>query len=166
MAEPTDDEVPTEWAHTAKLASGGDTAAARDILRETADAIELGAAIPEECAQYVANAFRKILDHAVDADKALGLKGATAGRPKGAKTFDDVKLGAAYWLTVRRGQKPEQANALIRTATGADRTTIQRAAQACSAFESLSLTYERLLIAIISEQPALAAIIPPIPTAD
>lgn len=168
MVDPTEDELPEEWEHTAKLARNGDTEAIHDILREIADGLERvasmrNAPIPWECAHYVAEAFREILDpnpeKQLDPMQALGLKERKAGRPKGAKTHDEVRLAAAYWLMLRRGLKPERANQLLQRATGADRTTIQRAARGCSAFEDGMLYDDRLLVSIISEQPSLATLI-------
>lgn len=172
MANPTEEDAPAEWQYTAKLAREGDTQAAREILHEIADVLEIAARdisiptslgdliLPWECAEYVAQSFRKILDRNEDAAKALGLKTARAGRPRGTKTHDEVRLAAAYWLMRRGGQTPERANELLRKATGADRRTIQNAAGgSCSAFEDRGLYDNRLLRAIALEQSSLAALI-------
>lgn len=176
-----EESLPTEWAHTAKLAREGDTEAARDLLKQFVLAVALAhpddwpRQLPMECAQYIAEAFRRIVDDNVGAAKALGLVKNKAGRPKGGGiTHDPVKLGSAYWLLLHRGYAPEQANEAIRRATGADRRTIQRARYTCSALEHAD---DPLLVAILSEKPAQelllaliaeqpAAKMGPIPTAD
>lgn len=165
MADQPDDAL-GEWtpAHTAKLAQEGNTEAARDILREFTEAVALTsehnwpAQIPWPFVQYIGEAFRKITQEEADPARALGIKVSRAGRPAGSKTHDEVQLAATYWLLRRRGQRPEQANELIRSAVGADRTTVQKAADSCSALEDLD---DDLLVAIAAENPNLQKIIRP-----
>ena len=116
--------------------------AARDILRDVAETIELSserrwvAPVPWHYALYIAEAFRKIVDDDnIDASLALGIRPNKAGRPRGATTHNKIQLAAAYWLLVRRGSKPEDAIRLLSKETGADRRTIQRAAKGCSIFK-------------------------------
>lgn len=166
MADPTDN-APDYWTHTATLAREGSTEAARDILREFAEAVQLSSKgaqavpIPRVCAEFLAESFRQILNDDADAEHALCLRARKAGRPRGSgsKDRDPLRLGAAYWLLVRRGNRPEKAIELIHEATSADRTTVQDARDACSIFEVG--VDDNLLLTIISEQPALAKIIPP-----
>jgi len=174
MAEPPDNDVPDGFkaiqqqmaAEAVRLAGEGDTEAARDILRGFIEAALLTdqrdwpAQLPVAWVQYLADAFRQILDSDADAARALGLKSSKAGRPQGTKTHDEVRLAAAYWLMVRRGVRPERANERIRQATGADRTTIQGASKRCSAFEDRALVDDDILLSIIAEQPALSEIVP------
>jgi hypothetical protein len=178
MADPpppsTDDpdtKAISEWtaADTVRLARAGNTEAARDILREFAVAAALTSEqdwpsqIQWAFVQYIAQGFRDIVEQNVDADRALGLKEPKAGRPPGTQTHNHVALAAAYWLMVRRGLRPEQANEQIRSSTGADRTTVQAAAKDCSNFEDPAKFLDRDLVAIISEQPALSKILPSLP---
>ena len=170
MAETPDDadaKALGEWtaADTAQLAREGNTEAARDILRTFLEAVQLTseqdwpAQIPWAFVQYLADAFRKITEESADARLALGLKEHKAGRPAGSKTHDPVRLAAAYWLLRRRGHAPEEANELIRVAVGADRTTVQGAANGCSAFEDHPAFSDHILTAIVAESPALAQLL-------
>lgn len=152
-------------ADAVRLANEGDTEAARDILREFIHAVALAgddawpSQFPLAWVHYLAEAFRQILDDNADPARALHLRAPKAGRPAGAKTHDEVRLGAAYWLLLRRGHKPEVAKQRILSAVGADRRTVERAADSCSAFEKPHLIDEAILVAIVSEQPELAKVL-------
>jgi hypothetical protein len=155
-----------EWtpADTVSLAAGGDIQAARDILRQFAEAVALTrqrdwpAQVPWPFVRYLAEAFRKILDEEADAGRALGVRRSGAGRPSGSRTHNEVVIAAAYWLLVRRGRAREEANAVLRDCTGADRRTIQRAAENCSAFEASDID-DDMLLAIASEQPSISKVL-------
>jgi hypothetical protein len=134
----------------------GNTEAAIDILREFVDTVELSSnrdvPIPWHSARYLADAFRKIIDHDMDAALALGIRTDKAGRPRGMKMHNEVELAAAYCLLVRRGFKPEEANKLVGKETGADRRTVQRATKACSTFGDRSLIDDEVLKSILRPQ--------------
>lgn len=149
-------------AEAVRLANEGDTEAARDILWGFVHAASLAgdgdwpSQLPRAWVQYLADAFRQILDEQTDPARALHLKASKAGRPVGAKTHDEVRLGAAYWLLRRRSHRPEAAKQILQSAVGADRRTVERAADTCSAFDDPLVIDDALLVAIIAEQPELA----------
>lgn len=136
-------------------ARGGNTEAAIDILREFAEAVDISTEhgsqvhIPSAHSRYIAEAFRKIVDQDMDANLALGIKTSKAGRPKGKKTHNDVELAAAYWFLIRLGHRPEEANSLLAEKTGADRRTIQRAAEACAGFGDKSQFDDEVLKSVL-----------------
>jgi hypothetical protein len=150
---------------TAEEARRGNIEAAIDILREFVETVDLSsnregcASIPLPYARYIAAAFSKIIKDDTDAALALGIRPTRAGRPRGAKTHNDVELAAAYWLLVRRNRRPEEANRLVMKKTGADRRTIQRAAQGCSAFEDRRLIDDELLKVLVLQNPTLSGIL-------
>jgi len=136
--------------YTAQLARQDDTDAAREILRDFAEAVLLSsepkwiAPIPWHFALYIAEAFHKILkDDSADASRALGLRPNKAGRPRDAT--NKSRLGAAYWLLVRHDRKSEDAIKILSKETGADRRTIQRAAKDYSRFKSRRQIDDELL---------------------
>jgi hypothetical protein len=104
-------------------------------------------------AQYLADAFQRILDGA-DAAIALRIKSSKAGRRKGTTTHDGKALHAAYQLLVRGGRKTEQAIELLSDITGADRTTIQKSRKTrfTMSFEHRGMADDHKLIAVITAQ--------------
>jgi hypothetical protein len=151
-----------DWRVTADKARAGDTQAARDILREFREALDLSAEdkwpgpIPWDCARYLADAFRAILSGNTDAASALGIRPKTAGRPAGTKIERDLLLGAAYWLLVRRGRKPEEAKSLLSTHWPTNRSTVERARDFCSTLGDDKVIDEEILKAILFQPPAPA----------
>jgi hypothetical protein len=143
-------------------ARDGDTEAARDILREFTEAVELSSqsswrgSIPWHCASHLADAFRKIVTNGTDAALALGIRPKKAGRPPGTKIERDLVLGTAYWLLVRRGRQPEEAKSLLLEHWGADRRTIERARDFCSTLGDAAQIDEEILKAILFQPSAPA----------
>jgi hypothetical protein len=128
------------WTAMVKQAESGDVVAARDVLVNFAETVEQtrlfrepeqhwSGPIPWVGADYLAKAFRKILDHAEPA-QALRLVSPKVGRHKGAVVTHNLEaLAAAFFLLRRFGVKAEEANRALSASIGADRATIYRARQ-------------------------------------
>jgi hypothetical protein len=71
----------------------GDTDAARYILRECAEFLQIETLIPAPYARYLAASFLELLE-GKDADVALGTRAKKPGRPPGAVTHEKVELVA------------------------------------------------------------------------
>lgn len=144
------------WEDNVRHARAGDIEAARDILRDVAESVEniapfrepekaRGGPIPWWYAEYLAQAFRQILN-GVAPEKALNLVGKKRGRRKGKSVTHDLEaVAAAFHLLIRKqslpdglivgGLKPEQANGELQRALGVDRATVYRARRQNQAFQ-------------------------------
>jgi hypothetical protein len=149
----------------ANLARGGDTEAARGILQDFVDAASAGGErswhehVPWPHAEYIAEAFQKMLTVEPDAAKALGIKTSRAGRRPGAVNYDTVTLAATYWLLRRRGRTYGQAMSAMEPAAGVEASTIRKAARACSNFEDAELFSDQNLVTFALESKTLAMIL-------
>jgi hypothetical protein len=120
-------------AKTARAALAGNTDDAYEILRSVAAAIDLKSKhtwkgpICWAHAQYIAAAFKKILD-GKDAALALGTRNTKAGRRPGAgRTHNSEALAAAYSLLRLHDLVPKQAKLHLKQRTGAALRTIEKA---------------------------------------
>ena len=108
-----------------KLAEAGNVEAARDVLEEFCEAVEMDAAPHPEILQYVARAFRGILE-SVPLDRALGLEDDVnpGGTPK---RYDDLELAAAdILLRDHAGLKPGKAHQWLELNTQISKSQIGR----------------------------------------
>lgn len=149
---------------TVRVAKGGDVGAARDILLNFVERVEKASGhswtgpIPHEYAQYLADAFRRIIQ-GTDAGIALGIKTPAGGPDPGTTAHNNMELAAAYWLLVRHRIPREIANARVCGVTGAHRRRVQKAAADHSMFEDREQINDQHLIAIIEKRSTLLGLV-------
>lgn len=116
-----------------RRARDGDVKAARRILTDWVGAVDQRdkqtwkGPVHWEYARFIRDAFASILGE-VDANRALGVSLAKAGRPEGSGVrHDSQALAAAYNLLLFKGLQPKKAKSHLKDKTGAAPRTIENA---------------------------------------